>query len=421
MSIAEVTSSVGVVSYGRVDWDDFKWIDGVPLEYLLSHGIPVYCKINRGLHFAYRYQWSLRPRQRSGTVNSLAPTIAEYATMGKDEELLFLQLDDEDLCEILATGSRGMVEFSVGGLRLIKAEVGGSGRIEFGLADVDFHRCYLINHQRWRSAVQDAPIFRPPRHEDYAEPLRIGYEDLYLRSDDLVALKNLRHGVGVEREPYPFATDGRELPAPLYWLYQAAFSINRDGEAGRDADMTKAWLRANTPGKMFVNRWIRTGASLIPLDYKFVTRFDEKRLVDFRIGETLKNPHVSLPLTFALAIAEWWMDEESTCVESKRIELSGLLADVGFSESAMYDLTAMISGKAVSDKEKPEFDKLHFQLQRKKLRSGKHPVGDDAAQINWGGSVGAAPESGASDGPLVSGGPGAGAGMPSVSSLTSII
>lgn len=51
-----------VESYNQIKWEQIKAIDGHPLDYLLSKGIPVYYKIHRGLFVAFSWLASTTSR-----------------------------------------------------------------------------------------------------------------------------------------------------------------------------------------------------------------------------------------------------------------------------------------------------------------------------------------------------------------------
>lgn len=51
---------------------------------------------------------------------------------------------------------------------------------------------------------------------------------LHLVASDVEQLRTARPGK--IREPYPFETEDRKLPAAIFWLLQAAIAHNRDGE-----------------------------------------------------------------------------------------------------------------------------------------------------------------------------------------------
>lgn len=387
VSTAEVTSSIGVVKYANVAWESVKAVEGHPLAFLLNQGIPVYYKVNREICFAYRHRWMPLGGRRTEEIHALAAKPVEFSTMGAEERLLLLQLDDDDLTEILITGSRVVTTFSLGGLGVTQSDT-GDGALGLELTDIDFHRCYLVNRRRWKYAQDTARFPVLPRQEDYAEPIEIGFEDLYLETSDVSALVNLRRGVGVEREPYPFSMDDRVLPTPINWAFQAAFAIYRDREADANEVGIKAWLRTNSPNKIFQKRWVRTGASLILRDYKFSHRFDESVLGQFRMAEALQALDLSRQLTCALAVTEWWMDQDKTDRASKRVELAGLLEDIGFQKFAVIDLTGMISGEVIADEEAEHFGEALDHWQKKKRRAsyrrpneyGSRELGQDVAK-----------------------------------------
>jgi len=373
----ETTATIGAKKYSDIDWKGIGAVDGHPLDFLIARGIPVYYKVHRGDFFVSRHQWQPVVRGSAKEVAGVSIQAVDYSIIRRDTDLLLLRLDEEDLREIRATGTRGMIEFSLGGLTRAKLKEGGSGE-GARLAEVDFHRAHLVSHARWKRAQDTADISRPPRHVDHAEPLWIGYEDLYLEGSDLAELRKC--GTGVALESYPLAVAGRVFPPVMEWLYRAAFACNRDKamepvvEPGKKPDwedrkkVIQSWLRVEPGERLFNKRWMRTAVTLVPRKYKLAGRFKEEWLEKpaFQKGKALRSEHVSVMLTLALALTEWWLDQEKGDLRAKRIELAGLLEDAGFGTVAVEDLTGMITGEEVTDGQRATFLKELSAEQAKK-------------------------------------------------------
>ena len=364
-----------VESYNQIKWEQIKAIDGHPLDYLLSKGIPVYYKIHRGLFVACKHYFaplksSVAPRLFSSDDQS---SLLEFC--GPDEELVCLCLDEDDLREIRATGSRGLIEFSLGGLAIRKRKDGELTEPDTGLVEKNFHRCYLVNRHRWKEAVSTTSVNWIPRREDYAEPLWVGYGDLHLAVSDVEQLRNSRPGQ--IRQPYPFETDGRRLPEAIFWLFQAAIAHNRDQEMEKKG--IKTWLLTNVPNDLFKARWGRTAINYVPLRYKHTKNSDEKVLASLPMGEKLKErvgKYASLDLLIVVAIAEWWMDRAAgNDPKASAYQLASKLDDFNFKGLEVLDFTGMILGEAIDDEDWKEIDELLGQKQRKQeLESAKATV-----------------------------------------------
>ena len=115
-------------------------------------------------------------------------------------------------------------------------------------------------------------------------------------------------------------------------------------------------------------RWIRTAPSLVLRKYKFSERFNSNNLTQYSAAAVLSELNLSSQLTSALAIAEWWMDLDKADIPARRVELAGRLEDAGFLQTAVLDLTGMISEEAVDDSERPHFERELGNLQKQKER-----------------------------------------------------
>ena len=373
MTDVDATSGTQVERYAQVPWGQTQDVQGHPLEFLISRGIPVYYKVHRGCYFVCTYE--LTPVARPpGTEVVFGPPL-EVFTFQKRHDLILLRLDDEDLLEILTTGNRGLLEFSLGGLALPEQEEGQTCA-DTPLVAVDFNRACLVRKGWSEQALSTTSPSQSLRMEDNAAPIWAGFEDIYLEACDVAEIR--KGGFGKEYEPYPLAVRDRNLPRPMYWLYQAAFALNRDGSTvpssgseGSEAsdNPIESWLRVQpTEKKLFHKRWVRTAVNLVKLKYKFASRFKAEKLnaPELQRGKALLSEYVSMSLTLALAVTEWWMDQDKSDLESKKIELAGMLEEVGFEETAVLDLTVMISGSVISDAEIEGFRAKLDSLQKKR-------------------------------------------------------
>lgn len=57
---------------------------------------------------------------------------------------------------------------------------------------------------------------------------------------------------------------------------------------------------------------MRTAVTLVPREYKFAKNFKEEWLEKpaFQKGRALRSEHLSTMLTLALALTEWWLDQD---------------------------------------------------------------------------------------------------------------
>lgn len=367
MSPFEMNSGAAAIRYVDVDWPSLKAVEGHPLEFILNQGIPVYYKIDRAIHSPLITSRLFLDRMPSDLHSNVDKDPPSLPFVGFSERLLLVQLDDADLHEILLTGSRHVQEFVVGGLGVDDPQT-LSGAASAGLVDMDFQSCRLINRERLRVAEESSRVPGFLRKEDYADALRIRYADLYLEASDVNVLENMKRGVGVERQPYPLGAEGRQLPQPMNWVFQAWYAIYREKEIEPTLSNIKSWLRVNSPGKIMSKRWIRTAPSLALRKYKFLGRFNPSNLTQYSAAAVLSELNLSLQLTSALAISEWWMDLDKADFPARRVELAGRLEDAGFMRTAVLDLTGMISGEAVDDSERPHFERELGNLQRQKER-----------------------------------------------------
>ena len=334
---------------------------------MLNQGIPVYYKIDRAIHAPLITRRLFLDRMPSELHSSVDKDPPSLPFVGFSERLLLVQLDDADLHEILLTGSRHVEEFVVGGLGIDDPQT-LSGAASAGLVDMDFQNCRLINRERLRIAEESSRVPGFLRKEDYADALRIGFADLYLEASDVNALANIKRGTGVERQPYPLGAEGRQLPQPINWVFQAWYAVYREKEIEPIDSNIKSWLRANAPGKIMNRRWVRTATSLILRQYKFSERFDLNNLAQYSAAAVLSELNLSPQLTSALIITEWWMGLDKADISALRMELAGRLEDAGFLMMAVIDLTGMISGKVVREAETRNFLRALDALQKKKRR-----------------------------------------------------
>lgn len=367
VSTFEMNSGTAAIRYVDVDWPNLRSVEGHPLEFILNQGIPVYYKIDRAIHSPLITRRLFLDRIPSDLHSNVDKDPPSLPFVGFSERLLLVQLDDADLHEILLTGSRHVEEFVVGGLGVDDPQT-LSGAASAGLVDMDFQNCRLINRERLRVAEESSRVPGFLRKEDYADALRIRYTDLYLEASDVYVLANIKRGAGVERQPYPLGAEGRQLPQPINWVFQAWYAIYREKEIEPTLSNIRSWLKVNSPGKIMNKRWIRTAPSLVLRKYKFSERFNSNNLTQYSAAAVLSELNLSSQLTSALAIAEWWMDLDKADIPARRVELAGRLEDAGFLQTAVLDLTGMISEEAVDDSERPHFERELGNLQKQKER-----------------------------------------------------
>lgn len=367
MSISEPTVSLAAIKYTDVDWSSFSAVEGHPLRYLFNRGFPLYIKINRLTHVAYTYRYIYRPTRLVGKPLPEVAVGVDLPAIGFDERLVFLQVGDESVHDILLTGSRDLDLFEAGGLALPSISMStGSEPIE--LVDIDFAKCVLVNRARYRAA-QDSSIYPLTALDgDLVDFLRIGFDDLYLMVVDLEAIRQLKGGVGVERQAYPLGGDGRKLPMAINWTYQAAVAAYQLGEVEPRDKALLNWLRGYAPDDVMRKRWVNTAVNLVKRDYKFAGKFGTEKIAEYRTAAEVQALGLSPQLTSALVVTEWWMDQLDDDKDSKVLELAGRLEDVGFQGIAVRDLTGMIKGDAIEDSGYSEFRDALNKYQSKKDR-----------------------------------------------------
>ena len=349
MSKPVAASGLAIVKYTDVNWSSISAIEGHPLQYLFNRGVPLYFKINRTTHAAYTYRYIYRPTRSPGKPHPQDVDLVNWPAKGLDPRLLFLQLDDHAIQEILFTGSREVKIFTASGLALIGPE-SANDTGHTGLVDIDFAQCVLVNLSRYRIWPLPGEFPRGAPEVDTFDSFRIGLDDLYLTTKDLEAISQHRWGSGVERHRYPLERDDRKLPLPIYWTYQAAIAAYKLEEVNPSkVKEVSNWLRTNAPDGIMKKRWVRTAATLIRHGYKGDNKFSHEVISEYRSAPDILSLGLSRRLTCAIALAEWWLDQSDTGPEQV-MDLVGRVKDAGFKRIASIDLVGMIKGSEISEK-----------------------------------------------------------------------
>lgn len=363
MSTPSATTGPAIVKYADVDWASINAIESNPLEYLFNRGVPLYFKINRTTHVAYTYRHLYRPTISPGKPHPLDVNLVNWPAKGFDQRLRFLQLDDHTVREILLTGSSDVIIFEASGLALRDPE-SASDTGHAALIDIDFAQCALVNVKRYRTWPLPGKFPRGEPDDDSFDSFRIGLDDLYLTTKDLEAIRQHRWGFGIERKRYPLERDGRKLPPPIYWTYQAAIAAYEYEEMDpSNVKGVSTWLRANAPGRIMERRWLRTAANLIRRGHRGEKNFNRDMIFEYRYATDILDLGLSLRLTFAIAIAEWWLDQSDSGPD-KVMDLVGRLQDAGFKRIASIDLVGMIKGSDISEQ---QYDGYVRRLAREKV------------------------------------------------------
>lgn len=332
----------GVKEYGEVDWSA---VAGRmhPLNWILEHGFPVYCRVDRNLNFAVT--WGYRPLAASHKppLGVLAPPPADFLFEKRDERLTLLRLDDASVEDLRATGKARLREFCLGGLALRQtAARGGSRPIGSELEQVDFAKCILVDRMQWEAlAALRTPESLWVRFSDMPLTREVYLDDLCFEDEDVTG--EVASPDVVDWLDYPLA-HLRGDPCPhLLWAYRGAMAFRERRDAPR-SEITE-WLRHQPPKELFNNRLIRTARNLVPYDYRENKNLDRRAFAKLPLATEIDSlPAVGFALKCALAAWYWWQELDPAREGMKLEALARMLLDLGFLELAILDLVQMISG-----------------------------------------------------------------------------
>lgn len=338
----------GVKEYGEVDWSA---VAGQmhPLDWILERGLPVYCRVDRNLHFAVTSKF--RPLQAERVIQPglLAPPRTDLLFEGKDERLSLLRLDDASVEDLRATGTAKLRVFRLGGLAPCRTPPdNGSGWSSSELQEVDFEKCILVDRLRWEALLaQRTPEALRISFSDMSVTLAVYLDDLCFEIDDVTAGAALQPvGTWID-DPL---TDIVGDPCPhLLWAYRGALAFQQRRDAAPSEVME--WLRNKPPKELFNRRLIRTAKNLVP--YRYRRQKDLKRQVFVKLplaSEIERIPAIGLALKCALAASCGWRELHRDGGASHEA-LARMLLDLGFGNLAIQDLVQMISGHEMSPAE----------------------------------------------------------------------
>ena len=339
----------GVKEYGEVDWSALAGRMH-PLDWILEHGFPVYCRVERNLNFAVT--WGYRPLAagHKPPLGVLSPPPTDFLFEKRDERLTLLRLDDASVEDLRATGKARLREFRLGGLALRQAAArDGSRPIGSELEQVDFAKCILVDRMQWEALV----ALRTPeslwwRFSHMPLTREVYLDDLCFEDEDVTG--EVASPDVVDWLDYPLA-HLRGDPCPhLLWAYRGAMAFRERRDAPR-SEITE-WLRHQPPKELFNNRLIRTARNLVPYDYRENKNLDRRAFAKLPLATEIDSlPAVGFALKCALAAWYWWQ-ELDTAREGVKLEtLARMLLDLGFLELAIVDLVKMISDHSLSTRE----------------------------------------------------------------------
>lgn len=360
--------------YGRVAWGEIAG-DSHPLELLLKRGVSVYFKFNRELYFA-RTKAAIGARIHPGPPRQdKRPNLIGWKS---DSDVFLLRLDEDNIRELIKTGTCGVVTFSLGGLKLDEADSGPVSGLAAGenspcnrLDEVDFMACFLVDKRRWSDHVRQlSPKTVFLRHEDFAYHPKVGTEDLYIENQDLAMLRREAAECVDAKKPGPL--EGRGLQPAMQLLYDVSIAFNtgkilwRDRAEGSESARRYAaiveWLERNSQKAVSKRTWKRTVKTIVPENYNRSACLREALLPS--LPEELKIPrdHLSVAVYCALTIAQWWQ-LRSEAEQGPDEELGSWLIEVGFKSIAVIDIVSMITGSKAKH-ETEDIDKFIKEANR---------------------------------------------------------
>lgn len=320
----------------------------------------MYFKVNRDRHLVYRHH-HVQLDAGSG--------IKSLPSMGIDEELVFLRLDNASLAEIALSRSSFVPSFSGDGFSIprpyritghtipARRNIGKYENITNPtLEKVEFYHAFLIDKKRWELSASELTVSDQKALEECKDSLEIRESDLYFTSADIAALKKEAQE-SREVAPYPYAH--RERMPGIYWMFQAAHVQNKLMTLSNGD--TEKWL-VNSAGKgTYRHRSIRTAKKFVQLslDRAKGTRgegdFNLEDLEGWTDSQKYVYPFISKGLSVILAIADWWMEIISREPNAKILTLAKKLDENKFRGGEIGDLVYLISGLQITEEDNTSF------------------------------------------------------------------
>lgn len=344
--------------YTAFDWGQVDH-GGDPLNVVLNRRMPVYVKVDRTRYIA-RTKSTMALLMDNVHRFFAMPSLPPSHGVSWDGDVYLLALGDASIREILATGDCSVTTFENGGLRLSPPTSDHAEDCVHGVdalhEEVRFKDCYLVEKRLLKvsSGDADSEDWQSLR-ERCAIRMPIRRDDLYLEESEVALLQRQGKSAWTCVE-CAMETPDRRLPLAIFWMYQAAVALNRGQKVSREE--VKKWLQENAPVEVWRKRWLRTAASIIPLDGGLSKKINRTSGSALDAAPSISSEHVGRALRLVLVLADWWQ----TQVEkggSPRNELAGTLEDAGFGAIAIIDIVGMISGyHLVDDEEKKLKDYL---------------------------------------------------------------
>ena len=376
--MAEQTSIGEVKPLNDVDWDSL-----APgrnrLDVVIDERLRVYYKLDTTQYFVRATRWSGLTRTITMSDGHVS-TAQVPGDAWSDHEICLLLLNLDQLDDIRRFGSCKSSVFDKGGLKKAMprpsdvstsvSEAQATIPPAAAWRTVDFLSCILVDKNRWsRPGHPTIPRDQTVTFENCAARVPVQLDDLYVETASA-------ERIGREDVGYPPPDDARARPPAMVWLYKVAVAYNRGlvVPLGPDKSTTKTedyekiqeWLDKNAPKSIVRGALRKTAKTLAPQSYNRLSKFDEARLADIKGSDRVPKMHLSLAVRYALAMTEWWIDQEKNDGKQIRFELACRLSEANFGQEDITNLVAMITGKPV-----PRAELERFRSDLAKLLSGR--------------------------------------------------
>lgn len=393
--------------FAEVKWHEFLPEGETPIPFLLEKDVPVYFCVDPVYHLVYRfYQHALTPageaekvqvedfvRVNGGDWGSV-PDVALLPIEGfLDCDFAFLRLDRSSLEQIQLNRSCSTPRFTRGGLiaepacpgllvdpkgrptRTVKERTRGAELIR-----VEFDEAVVVSKNEWEQEMRSERLTRPDPL-GYVLQGQIKAGDLFLDAVDIARLKRDRRAT-IERVAYPFRHEER-MPG-LYWMFQAAYTLNdlADLEGGEDG--VKVWLKRWAPDKTYRYRSMRTAEKFVWRDVDRNQGGDRRDPFDLDGINKLRGDgarsryklsFTSDGLAMILAIADSWYEIVENRPRAPVVDLAMMLMENGFAGLEVGDLVYLIGGERVDLNVESDLKKWVAKRDQEAREEGKKEMG----------------------------------------------
>ena len=350
-----------MIEYGTLEWARIVG-SRHPLDVILDRGLDVFVKVDQTRYFA-RFVETKVPTTSVSKAGRKEVLTRQRADTSPNGGILLLRLSERQVDEIRATGVCTIEAFTEGGLtrhyrrklqlgkKTVRVEAGGDAADAL-FTPVDFVRCELFEKERPNEASPAGVAGEvPTTPEPSVVRLEVRRYDLFLRKVDVIVLR--QESIS-DWKVVPYPLEGRGVPGPIYWVYQASIALNRDRVTMPDGVL--GWLYENAPGEAHAIRGIKTLASMVRLDYRYIHDFDAVPLADFPRAQELPEEHVSKPIRLLMDITaeclRGWMLEDY-----EKRQIWNKLVAAGFRKTAVRDLYAILVQEPVTGAEFEKFER----------------------------------------------------------------